>query len=220
MPSHLGPEAIPHATLPSPFHVQRVAQADPACRAAALDLALGICAGSPPAGLDLPRAARLLRLAGLLGAPELVEAVVGKIRAFGLAAGAGDGDNPAALLPAVIWIGEEDIISQESRAMAEALAAAVRSIGGAALRALDRCGVLRRDAADRLYETGVWIVPTADGGRGQGLAAEAGRGAAVAAGGAGAAEEGVECYPSFDALAGARLDIGNGDAPLSPLGFG
>ena len=218
MPSHLGPEAIPHATLPSPFHVQRVAQADPACRAAALDLALGICAGSPPAGLDRPRAARLLRLAGLLGAPELVEAVVGKIRAFGLAAGAGGGDNPAALLPAVIWI-EEDIISQESRAMAEALAGAVRSIGGPALRALDRCGVLRRDAAYRPYETGVWIVPPEDGGRGQGLAAEAGRGAAVAAGG-GAEEGGVECYPSFDALAGARLDIGNGDAPLSPLGFG
>ena len=219
MPSHLGPEAIPHATLPSPFHVQRVAQADPACRAAALDLALGICAGSPPAGLDLPRAARLLRLAGLLGAPELVEAVVGKIRAFGLAAGAGDGDDTAALLPAVIWI-EEDIISQQSRAMAEALPGAVRSIGGAAPRALDRCGVLRRDAADRLYETSLWMVTTADCGRGQGLAAEAGRDAAVAARGAGAAEGGVECYPSFDALAGARLDIGNGDAPLSPLGFG
>ena len=104
--------------------------------------------------------------------------------------------------------------------MAEALAGAVRSIGGAALRALDRCGVWRRDAAYRLCKTGVWIVLSADGELGQGLAAEAGRGASIAAGRAGAAEGGVECYPSFDALAGARLDIGNGDAPLSPLGFG
>ena len=156
---------------------------------------------------------------GAEGDDEFVAVGAGEAALGGAVAGAGGGDNPAALLPAVIWI-EEDIISQRSRAMAQALAGAVRSIGGAALWALDRCGVLRRDAADRLYETGLWMVPTADCGRGQGLAAEAGRGAAVAAGGAGAEEGGVECYPSFDALAGARLDIGNGDAPLSPLGFG
>ena len=60
--------------------------------------------------------------------------------------------------------------------------------------------------SDDNLNTGVWIVRPEDEG-------EARRGAAVAVGTAGAADGGMECYASFDALAGSRLDDLDGDHP-------
>ena len=126
--------------------------------------------------------------------------MLSKVRTVGLASGAGGAEDCTARLPAVIWMEGTDL---KSSALAEALAGAVRSLGWAALQALDRCGMLWRDAAagesDDNLNTGVWIVRPEDEG-------EARRGAAVAVGTAGAADGGMECYASFDALAGSRLD--------------
>ena len=171
-----------------------------------MQLALRACDATQP--MDSALAARLLRLAGEVGAPELLRAVLTRTQALGVAMGR-SGAMASAIQPPALICGIQNVF--EGPDVAEALRDVLQVLGWSALEGWvgwDGCGI-QGDVRHRSTSYWrVWVVPAAQG-LPSGDSTRLGPAAATAAEEQPARCDAVQTYCSFDDLADARLDPGD-----------